>query len=396
MGLESTIWRDPSAHLAAMRPTTPVFYFSPETLAATARDFCAGFPGLVTYAVKANPEPAVLDTLAAAGLTAFDIASLDEAARVRAAAPEAALHYNNPVRSRDEVAEAVALGVRSFSVDSWSELAKLAELAPASDTEASVRFRLDVPGAAYDFGSKFGVLPDRAVELLVAVARIGFRASLTFHPGTQCTDPAAWTAYIRAAAGIAAEAGVTIARLNVGGGFPSRRGTAPVTLAPFFRAISQTVEDAFAGSPPALLCEPGRAMVAEAFSLGVPVRAVRDNADVFLADGIYGALSEWRDIGGSDRVCALAPDGRIRQGGLLPRRVFGPTCDSLDRLPGDVPLPADLAEGDILLFEGQGAYAATLATRFNGFGEIAVATVRQSGPGALDSTARQAKVAPDA
>jgi ornithine decarboxylase len=89
-----------------------------------------------------------------------------------------------------------------------------------------VRFKLPVKGAAYDFGAKFGATVELATELLAEVARLGYVPSITFHPGTQCTDPRVWGEYIRAAAGIAADAGVTIARLNVGGGFPSHRAAA--------------------------------------------------------------------------------------------------------------------------------------------------------------------------
>jgi ornithine decarboxylase len=379
MGYTRPVWTDPAEHIRHARPDHPVLYFAPATLADTARAFLEGFPGLVTYAVKANPDPEVLETLAAAGIAGFDIASLDEAERVRRAAPTAALHFNNPVRGAAETEAALGLGVRSFSVDSRSELAKLAALAPPSETEVSVRFRLDVTGAAYDFGSKFGADPEAAATLLAAAAAAGFRPALTFHPGTQCADPAAWAAYIRAAAEIARRAGVAPQRLNVGGGFPARRCGAPVPREEIFEVIADAVATHFAGARPGLVCEPGRAMVAEAFVLGARVRALRDGADVFLNDGIYGALSEWRDIGGSTRVLALSPDGRERSGRPVPRRVFGPTCDSLDRLPGRIDLPETLAEGDYLVFEGQGAYSAALATRFNGFGQIGFATVGAAG-----------------
>ena len=155
---------DPGAWLRRNTPDAPVFFFRPATLQATAQRFLRGFPGAVTYAVKANPAPCVLDNLVAAGLRTFDVASVPEMQAVRAACPDAALHFHNPVRSRAEIAEGLRLGVQSWSVDRLSELDKLAALPPGS--EIAVRLKLPVPGAAYDFGAKFGAEPEAAAALL--------------------------------------------------------------------------------------------------------------------------------------------------------------------------------------------------------------------------------------
>jgi ornithine decarboxylase len=357
---------DPVAHLRRMQPDTAVIYFCPDVLQATARRFLTGFPGLVTYAVKANDRTEVLENLAAAGIGAFDVASPAEMAAVRRIAPGAALHYNNPVRSRDEIAAGQAAGVVSWSVDDPAELDKIA--AAAQGAEVAVRLKLPVPGAAYDFGAKFGAAPDLAEALLRRVADLGLRPAMTFHPGTQCEDPAAWVAYIHAAAEVAQRAGVRLARLNVGGGFPAHRGRAAPELERIFTAIAEATRSAFGATPPALVCEPGRAMVAEAFTLVARVKAVRADGRVYLNDGLYGGLSELRDMGPLDRLRLVAPDGTPRSAAPEPRVVFGPTCDSLDRVPGTLDLPGDAAEGDYLLFAGMGAYSLSIATRFNGYG----------------------------
>ncbi|MGR3584853.1 MAG: type III PLP-dependent enzyme [Pseudooceanicola nanhaiensis] len=357
---------DPVAHLRRMQPDTAVIYFCPDVLQATARRFLTGFPGLVTYAVKANDRTEVLENLSAAGIEAFDVASPAEMAAVRRIAPGAALHYNNPVRSRDEIAAGQAAGVVSWSVDDPAELDKIA--VAAQGAEVAVRLKLPVPGAAYDFGAKFGAAPDLAEALLRRVADLGLRPAMTFHPGTQCEDPAAWVAYIHAAAEVAQRAGVRLARLNVGGGFPAHRGRAAPELERIFTAIAEATRSAFGGTPPALVCEPGRAMVAEAFTLAARVKAVRADGRVYLNDGLYGGLSELRDMGPLDRLRLVAPDGTPRSAAPEPRVVFGPTCDSLDRVPGTLDLPGDAAEGDYLLFAGMGAYSLSIATRFNGYG----------------------------
>jgi ornithine decarboxylase len=369
----SPLWPTPLSHLKRHKPDSVQLYFSPATLQATARRFQQGFPGLVTYAVKANASDEVLTNLTAAGLTTFDVASPREMYSVQAINPQAVLHYNNPVRSVEEVATAIAMNVASYSVDSMSELSKLRHV-PAG-TEISVRLALPVRGAAYDFGSKFGVGPEAAVDLLKQVVAMGFAPAITFHPGTQCADPEAWAAYVTASADVAQAAGIRLARLNVGGGFAAHRvGHAP-DLEAIFARIRSATGACFGEDAPQLICEPGRAMVADAFTLATRVKALRPDGSVFLNDGIYGGLSEARDIAMVDRIRVITPTGATRHGAPVPHVAFGPTCDSVDRLPDPIALPADLAEGDYVLFSGMGAYSQATNTAFNGYGLAVPVTV---------------------
>lgn len=377
MTQQTTLWQTPQAHLTRTRPDHPILYLSPETLQASAARFQGGFDGLVTYAVKANDRAEVLDNLVAAGLRAFDVASPAEMEMVRRACPDAALHYNNPVRSATEVSFGIAQGVVSWSVDDMGELDKLRHIPAGS--EIAVRFKLPVSGAAYDFGEKFGATPSQAVELLKQVAARGYTPAMCFHPGTQCEDARAWQSYIAEAAQIAARAGVRLARLNVGGGFAANRMGTPIDLEAVFDVIHRTVRDSFSDGPqPALVCEPGRAMVAEGFTLASRVKALRgDGGDtVFLNDGIYGGLSDLRDIGLTGRIRVIGSDGTPRLAAHQPRTVYGPTCDSLDRLPGALGLPADMCVDDYVLFDGMGAYSVAVSTGFNGYGLRDVVTVR--------------------
>lgn len=378
MELKQRVWANPGQYLRAERPDTPVLFCAPSVLQDTARRFMEGFDGLVTYAVKANPETQVLESMAAAGIAAFDVASPAEMALVRGVLPGAALHYHNPVRSRAEIAAGLHHGVASWSVDSLSELAKLAGRLPAG-SEIAVRFKLPAPGGAYDFGTKFGAVEEAAATLLKEVAALGLRPALTFHPGTQCADAGAWARHIDAAARIARAAGVELARLNVGGGFPAHRSGSAPRLGAIFGAIHRATRRAFGHSAPALVCEPGRALVAEGLVLAARVKAIRDGSDVFLNDGIYGALAELPLMGLPDRIAVIAPDGTTRRGAAMRRAVFGPTCDSIDALPGRPGLPGDMEEGDYLIFFGFGAYSAATATRFNGYGDLCRVTVFSSG-----------------
>ncbi|MCC1492503.1 type III PLP-dependent enzyme [Cognatishimia sp. F0-27] len=359
------------------QPDEPVFFFAPARLRARAWHFLRRFPGQVTYAVKANPDPACLRVLVEAGVGAFDVASVAEMQAVRAVAPDAALHYHNPIRSAGEIAQARGFGVRSWSVDRASALDALGDIAGA---QIAVRLRLPVSGAAYDFGAKFGADPDAAEALLRLVAARGGVPCMTFHPGTQCESAAPWAAYIAACAQIAQRAGVRLARLNVGGGFAAHRSGRAPDLDAVFNRIASAREAVFAdsGGQPELVCEPGRAMVADAWQIALRVKA-SDETGVYLNDGVYGALSEWRDLPPGDRIAVFAADGADRRGAAVPRVVFGPTCDSLDRLPAPLPLPDDLQVGDYLLIEGMGAYSGALVTGFNGYGARQVVTTVATG-----------------
>ena len=376
MGLSKSIWTNPTEFLRNQQPENPVLFFSPPIVQATARRFLDGFPGLVTYAVKSNPGEEVVENLVAAGVNGFDCASPFEIDLIRRLDPDAAIHYHNPVRSRPEIAHAVARQVKSWSVDSRSELAKLIEMVPSEACEISVRFKLPVAGAAYNFGAKFGATAEVAADLLKMVADAGFIPSITFHPGTQCTDPEAWATYIREAAVIAAKAGVKIARLNVGGGFPNNRdGGVTVDLDAIFTTIDRVAHESFGAARPALVCEPGRGICGDAYAVAAKVKAVRDDSHVFLNDGIYGSMFEFSQIGIINRIEVLDPNGQRRMGEPQGRVVFGPTCDSVDRLPGEVALAADIAEGDYVVIQGMGAYSTVTNSRFNGFGELACVTV---------------------
>jgi len=363
-------WKNPTHYLTTVKPENPVHFFCPETLQAQAKRFLEGFPGFVTYAVKSNPDEQVLTNLVAAGIRGFDVASPAEIRTMRRLAPTADLHYNNPVRTRSELRVAVENGVCSYSVDRMSELAKLAEIVPPEGIEVAVRFKLPVMGAYYDFGAKFGAHPDDAVEILQKVAALGYIPALNFHPGTQCEEPAAYRIYIMEASEIARKAEIKVKRLNVGGGFPSMRHDDIEDLEYFFRTIRRANKDAFGDEQPELICEPGRGMVGDSFALAAQVKGLRDDGAVYLNDGIYGGLSEFKMVEAVQRFVVMSPEGVIRTGDVEDRVVFGPTCDSSDSLMNKLPLPTDLQDEDYILFQSMGAYVTGVTTDFNGFGKV--------------------------
>jgi ornithine decarboxylase len=366
----------------SLAPEAPIFCYSAEVVHSRAYSFLTGFPGEVAYAVKANSDPDVLLTLAACGIDTFDVASVEEMALVRSLVPHAVLHYHNPVKSRSEIARAYRLyGCRRFAADDAGEIAKIAAIVgDAPGIEIAVRFRLTTNGdSAHDFSSKFGATPEEAVGLLQQVVAAGHVPVLTFHPGSQCLKPSAYARHIAEAARIAETARVGLAVLNVGGGFPARYLASNVPpLEDYFRAIAASVDAAFGPERPALECEPGRGLVAPAISLLTRVKLVKlARHEVYINDGIYGALMEVNQM-----PCLLPRYRVIRDGVTVAGEtaafvLYGPTCDPIDRFPVALELPLDIAEDDYIEFDTLGAYGAATATRFNGYHSRETVPVRR-------------------
>ena len=366
-----------------LAPDKPVHLFAPAVLRASLNTFGDGFPGAVSYAVKANDGAHILATLADSGLGCFDVASLEEIVAVRAAAPLARLHYHNPVKGRNEIAAAAQnFGVVRFAADDRQEIDKIVAAAgEPSRLEIAVRFRLPRHSAsAHDFSGKFGAEPALAQQLLRHVADLGCRPFLTFHPGSQCSDPAIWTTHIQAAAGIARGAGVRLSGLNVGGGFPSRYlGLQAPELSVYFSTIAQAAREAFgADFAPALECEPGRALVAGCTSVLARVKLVKaDRHEVFLNDGIYGSLMEVSQAPVLQPFYRTLRAGEVLAGANVAHTVYGPTCDPLDVLPNRLDLAAGIGEGDYVEFGPLGAYGTATSTRFNGYDAAEIIGVEQ-------------------
>jgi ornithine decarboxylase len=363
------------AVVARTRPSEPLLCLRPATIAATAQRFVDRFPGDVLYAVKCNPEPRVLHALWTGGIRHFDCASLAEVALVRRLLPVAEVHFMHPVKSRPAIRDAFDLhGVSDFAFDSADELAKiLQETVPVGlvgDPPVLglfVRLALPKGGAVYDLSGKFGAPLDEAIELLRAARPHAARLGIAFHVGSQCLDPDAYARAIALAGEAIARCGVPVDIVDVGGGFPvSYSDMAPPPLGDYITAIERAAAVLPRGIR--LWAEPGRALVAGGGSVVVQVRLRRGDT-LFVNDGVYGSLSDAGAPG------FRFPARRIRLGQAADKTaapadfaLFGPTCDSVDRMRGPFRLPADMREGDWIELGQLGAYGACLRTGFNGFG----------------------------
>ncbi len=364
-----------------LRPEEPLHCVRPGVISNTARAFSTAFNGDVLYAVKCNPEPAVLRAVWDGGVRHFDCASISEVQLVRRLFPGAEIHFMHPVKARSAIREAWMLhGVRDFVLDAESELAKIMqELSKPEttklDTKPGLFIRLALPetGAAINLSKKFGAEPEAAIALLRAARPLAGKLGLAFHVGSQCLDPLAWRDAMQLAGEVIRAAGVRVDVLDIGGGFPvAYPDMDPPPLGAFMAEIDAAY-DALEMPGLKLWAEPGRALVGGGASVVVQVQMRRGNM-LYINDGVYGALAD----AGALRFrfpTRLLRAGRSQGAPDAPFGFFGPSCDSLDVMHGPFLLPDNVAEGDWIEIGQLGAYGTCLRTAFNGFDRAALVEV---------------------
>ena len=360
--------------IESLKPSEPLYLVRPKKFAAAAKQFLDGFPGDVLYAVKANPHPIVVDQLWKAGIRHFDTASLGEIEIIKSIAPSAICHFMAPVRLAGQAKAAFEQhGVTDFVVDSESELDKLlAETGNAKKLRVFVRLVAQLGGALLEMSSKYGCLPEEAAKLLKRVKTAGAQPCLTFHVGSQCLSPFSYAQAIEIAQRTVTLSGVPIVALDIGGGFPAAYASEePPPSHWYFDMIKEALSNLGIATLN-VMCEPGRALVAQGISLVTQV-VMRRGDRLYLNDGIYGSFDEQRFAGFDENYPATGitldakGNAKILSGEKRPFRAFGPTCDSADVLPRPQMLPDSIAKNDFVLFEAMGAYTVSSRSPFNGY-----------------------------
>lgn len=364
-------------------------------MALAARWFRDNFKGDVFYAVKANPSPWVIKTLAENGVSAFDVASIPEIELVAAHAPGARMAFMHPVKSRAAISAAYFdHGVRTFALDTHEELAKLKEATGgAKDLNLMVRLAVQADGAAYSLSGKFGVDQRESASLLLAARQATEELmGVSFHVGSQCMRPTAFQAAMAQAGRALVRAGVFADVIDVGGGFPSvYPGMIPPDMADYLAAIERGFNEMPVSETTELWCEPGRALVAESSSILTKVELKKADA-LYLNDGSYGSLFDAAHTKWPFPVKlyrGAGEDAHEVEGPLKPFRFYGPTCDSLDHMPGPFWLPEDVREGDYVEIGMLGAYGVAMNTRFNGFGDVETVEVADAPMASMFGLARR-------
>ena len=267
LGVATTSYKVSSGlEIANARPVQPVTLIRPHAAERAARFFTEKFPGKSLYAVKANPSPALLETLWAGGITHYDVASIAEVRLVARTLPEATLCFMHPVKAEEAIAEAYSIhGVRTFSLDSLEELDKIVRATGgATDLTLCVRLRVSSDYSKLSLAAKFGIDLADAAPLLMATRQVADALGICFHVGSQAMSPQAYSDAMARVRAAIVQAAVTVDVIDVGGGFPSSYpGMEPPPLETYFRTIHEAFESLPVSYSSELWCEPGRALCAE-------------------------------------------------------------------------------------------------------------------------------------
>ncbi len=285
----------------------------------------------------------------------------------------------HPVKSRRAIQEAYfEHGVRTFSLDSHEELEKIVDsTGQARDLNLMVRLTAPNHASNYPLSGKFGIEPEAATSLLLAARRATQDLmGVCFHVGSQCMRPTAFQGAMNAASRALVRAGVFADVVDVGGGFPSvYPGMVPPVMDDYALSIERAFAEMMVHETTELWCEPGRALVAESTSVLVKVELRKGDA-LYLNDGAYGNLFDAAHAKWPFPVKLLRQEGSSAP--LKAFRFYGPTCDSLDAMPGPFWLPEDIGEGDYIEIGMLGAYGVAMSTRFNGFGDTQTVIVEDA------------------
>ena len=351
-----------------LRPIKPVYCIRKESIKLASKYFQKKFPGKILYALKTNPHPVVLKTILESGINSFDVASIKEIETIRKLSPKADCSYMHTVKSRESIKDAYfKYNVKTFSLDTKDELIKILESTNhAKDLNLFVRVSVSNEHAEIDLSKKFGAINNEAVGLLRLTRQYGKKVGLSFHVGSQCMHPISYSKGIFEIGNIIKKTKIIPDVINVGGGFPTvYPDLIPQSLDNYFDEIKKSLENLKIEKLPEIICEPGRAIVAESGSTIVRVD-LRKKQKLYINDGTYGTLF---DAGVPNIVypSKMITDGRVISKKLTSFDFYGPTCDSMDYMKGPFILPNNIKENDYIELGQLGAYGLTFRTNFNGF-----------------------------
>ena len=352
----------------SLQPINPVYCLRKNSLKLAANWFNNNFPGDVLYAVKCNPTEAVIRTLIKNGITNFDAASIDEIKLVKKISPEAKIYFMHTVKKEKSIEEAYFnFGIKAYSFDSKEELDKILRITKnAKDLELFLRIQTSNEHSEIDLSKKFGASISEAVQLSKIAKVKAKKFGYSFHVGSQCMHPIAYSKAIKDLGNIIKKSNICPDVINVGGGFPTTYPDLyPQPLENYFKEIILAIKKLNLIKEPKIICEPGRALVAESGSTIVRVE-LKKKQNLYINDGTYGSLFD----AGTPKF--IFPTKAIQMENsaskrLMPYSFYGPTCDGLDYMKGPFMLPANIKTGDYIEIGQLGAYGMSLRTNFNGF-----------------------------
>ena len=353
-----------------LRPDKPVYFIRKNAILSASKYFQKKYTGKIIYAVKPHPPHEVIKTLIKSGIDQFDVASIEEVKAVRKFSQSAICSYMHTVKSKESIHEAYFnYGIKTFALDTKDELIKIIKSTNnAKDLELFVRVAVSNEHAEIDLSKKFGALNFESFGLLRLAKQYAHKIGLSFHVGSQCMHPISYAKGITEIGNIIKKTKIMPDYINVGGGFPTiYPDLIPQNLIEYFAEIKKSLENLRFEKMPKIICEPGRALVAESGSTIVRVN-LRKQQKLYINDGTYGTLFD----AGTPNI--VFPSKMIKETSnkIISKKMtafnfFGPTCDSMDYMKGPFILPNNIKENDYIELGQLGAYGLTFRTRFNGF-----------------------------
>ena len=353
-----------------LKPEKPVYCIRKDSVTNASKFFQKNFPGDILYAVKTNPHPVVIKALIDSGIQQFDVASIEEIEQIKKFSSTAKCSFMHTVKSPESIKKAYfEYNVKTFSLDTKEELIKIIKNTNnAKNLELFIRVAVSNEHAEIDLSKKFGAINSESLGLLRLAKQYAKKVGLSFHVGSQCMHPISYAKGITEIGNIIKKTKIIPDYINVGGGFPAiYPDLIPQNLMKYFNEIKKGLENLKLEKMPKIICEPGRALVAESGSTIIRVN-LRKKQKLYINDGTYGTLFD----AGTPNIVFPAKMIKETSNKIISKKLtafdfFGPTCDSMDYMKGPFLLPNNIKENDYFELGQLGAYGLTFRTQFNGF-----------------------------
>jgi ornithine decarboxylase len=322
------------------------------------------------YAIKCNPDEVIIKLMASMGMS-FDCASKNEISKVISAGVEPnRIIYANPCKMVEQIKYARANDVDLMTFDSSHELYKIKLYHPSA--KLIIRIQTDDSKSRCKFNCKFGVSLDQVPDLLQQAKYMDLDISgVSFHVGSGCEDPSVFRTAIhdcRKVYDLAKEKGFNFETVDIGGGFPGDDNEKFTKMA---EIISSSIDEFFKDTQVKFMAEPGRYFVTSAYTLVTSVinkKVVKNSEDnskhivYYLSESVYGSFNN--TIFDHAKLQLMPFNERNEK--QYDCTIYGPTCDSVDRISISSQLP-DLSIGEVIYIENMGAYTIAASSNFNGF-----------------------------
>jgi len=322
------------------------------------------------YAIKCNPDDVIIKLMSSMGMC-YDCASKNEISKVISAdvSPDKII-YANPCKMVEQIKYARANDVDLMTFDSSHELYKIKLYHP--NAKLIIRIQTDDSKSRCKFNCKFGATLEQVDELLQIAKFMELDViGISFHVGSGCEDENVYRTAIgdcRKVYELSKQKGFNFEIINIGGGYPGDDDEKFIKMA---NVINASKIEFFNDCEIKFIAEPGRFFVTSAYTLVTSVinkkivKNYEDNSKhiiYYLSESVYGSFNNTV----FDHANLKLSPFNERNEKQYSCTIYGPTCDSIDKVAGEFKLP-DLSIGEVIYVENMGAYTLAASSNFNGF-----------------------------